>query len=578
LEAGWEGKVARSVKQLPIALLAKVVLVLVFAGSAGAQYAYIATSSGISVINTATNTVTATVKVGSHNYGVVVNPAGTRVYVASQGGSSVPVIDAATNLVIAAVSVGENPTGVAVNPAGTYVYVANQGDINGFVPDSTIGSVSAINTATNTVSATVNVGGPRGGIAVNPTGTYVYVTNNNSVSVINTATNAIAATVSVGNEPIGVAVNPAGTYVYVANSGSNTVSVIDAATNTLIAGLRVGAGPTGVAINPAGTRVYVTNQGDNSVSVIDAATNTVIATVSVGLGPYGVAVNPAGTYVYVANNGGSGSVSVIDAATNAVTATVNVEGGLGPNIGNFVGGPAVAASINAGGIVNSASFAANAPVAPGSLVSVYGVFPVSTAQADVVPLPSTLSGLSMQFSGLQAPLSYVSPTQANVQVPWELAGQTQATVTATVRGQTTTAQSVKLASFAPGVFTVNSQGQGAIVNALTGQLIGPSSPARAGSTYISIYCTGLGPVTNQPLTGVAASASLLSQTIFQPTVDIGGVPASILFSGLAPTFVGLYQINVQVPAGAPFGDAVPLIVSIGGATANTVTTAVQPGS
>jgi uncharacterized protein (TIGR03437 family) len=59
---------------------------------------------------------------------------------------------------------------------------------------------------------------------------------------------------------------------------------------------------------------------------------------------------------------------------------------------------------------------------------------------------------------------------------------------------------------------------------------------------------------------------------------IGEVRASVLFSGLAPTFVGLYQINVQVPAAAPFGNAVPLVVSIGGAIAQTVTIAVQPGS
>jgi uncharacterized protein (TIGR03437 family) len=69
----------------------------------------------------------------------------------------------------------------------------------------------------------------------------------------------------------------------------------------------------------------------------------------------------------------------------------------------------------------------------------------------------------------------------------------------------------------------------------------------------------------------------LSETI-TPTVTIGDVPATVLFSGLAPTYVGLYQINAQVPATAPSGDTVPLLVSIGGATANTVTIAVQPGS
>jgi len=235
-------------------------------------------------------------------------------------------------------------------------------------------------------------------------------------------------------------------------------------------------------------------------------------------------------------------------------------------------------SINAGGIVNSATFAAGAPVAPGSLVSVYGTFPVNAAQANVTPWSAALSGLSIRFGGIQAPLSYVSATQVNIQVPWEMAGQTQASVTATVASETTTAQTVSLANFAPGVFVMNAQGQGAVVDALSGHLIDPSSPATAGATYISIYCTGLGPVTNQPATGAAPSASVFSETIMPPTVTVGGVPASILFSGLAPTFVGLYQINVQVPAAVPFGNTVPLVVSIGGATAKTVTIAVQPGS
>jgi uncharacterized protein (TIGR03437 family) len=190
-------------------------------------------------------------------------------------------------------------------------------------------------------------------------------------------------------------------------------------------------------------------------------------------------------------------------------------------------------------------------------------------------LPISLAGLSLQFNGVQAPFIYAAATQANVQVPWELAGQTRASVTALIGDQTSTAQTVSLATFAPGVFTVNSQGQGAVVDAISGQLISPINPANAGVTYISVYCTGLGPVSNQPATGAAASASLLSQTITPPTVTIGGVTAGILFSGLAPTFVGLYQINVQVPASAPLGDAVPLAISISGATAPTVTIAVQ---
>ena len=551
-------------------------LLLVFTGGASAQYAYISTSSGVYVLNTVSNTVTANVGMGGQPLGVAVNPAGTYVYVATSN-NTVSVIKTATNTVTATVNVGANPIGVAVNPAGTFVYVTN------YVSNT----VSVINTATNAVTATVSVGVEPLGVAVNPAGTRVYVANSgDSVSVIETATNTVTATVNVGSgmNPAGVAVNPNGSYVYVTNAAGGSVSVINTAANSVTATVKVGNSPRGVAVNPVGTYVYVANYSDFTVSVIETATNTVTATVnvtslgSVANGVYGIAVNPSGTSVYVVLFGGN-TVAVISTATNAVTATSTVGGNINGFMGSFIGGPAISTSINAGGIVNGASYAANTPVAPGSLVSIFGVFPViAAAQANVAPWPVALSGLSVQFNGVQAPIYYASGTQANVQVPWELAGQTQASVTATVGGQTSAAQQVNLASVAPGVFAMNAQGQGAIEDALSGQLISPINPAKAGATYISIYCTGLGPVTNQPVTGAAASANVLSETIMRPTVMIGGVPTGILFSGLAPTFVGLYQINVQVPAAVPFGDTVPVIVSIGGATANAVTIAVQPGS
>src|ERR1035438_3795977 len=88
---------------------------------------------------------------------------------------------------------------------------------------------------------------------------FAYITNSgsNNVSVINTATNTVTATVNVGSGPFGVAVNPAGTFVYVTNETSNNVSVINTATNTVTATVNVGLGPYGVAVNPAGTFVYV---------------------------------------------------------------------------------------------------------------------------------------------------------------------------------------------------------------------------------------------------------------------------------------------------------------------------------
>jgi uncharacterized protein (TIGR03437 family) len=104
--------------------------------------------------------------------------------------------------------------------------------------------------------------------------------------------------------------------------------------------------------------------------------------------------------------------------------------------------------------------------------------------------------------------------------------------------------------------------------------VGASRPAKAGE-YISIYCTGLGQVTNSPGAGNPASSTPLSQTAAAPTVTIGGVRANVQFSGLAPGFAGLYQVNVQVPNGIAPSDAVPLSLTIGGVTSNTATIAVQ---
>jgi YVTN family beta-propeller protein len=92
---------------------------------------------------------------------------------------------------------------------------------------------------------------------------FAYVTNifADSVSVIDTASNTIVATVPVGREPLGVAITPDGTHAYMTNTLSNAVSVIDTATNTVVAPVSVGSFPFGVAITPDGIHAYVTNAG-----------------------------------------------------------------------------------------------------------------------------------------------------------------------------------------------------------------------------------------------------------------------------------------------------------------------------
>jgi len=116
---------------------------------------------------------------------------------------------------------------------------------------------------------------------------YVAKSTGNTVSAIDTATNTVVATIMVRNQPTSVAVTPDGTRAYVTNRGSASVSVINTATNAVLATVLVGRQPIGVAVTPDGTRVYVTNFASNTVSVIATATNTVIKTILVGGSPLG---------------------------------------------------------------------------------------------------------------------------------------------------------------------------------------------------------------------------------------------------------------------------------------------------
>src|SRR5580658_7701792 len=134
--------------------------------------------------------------------------------------------------------------------------------------------------------------------------TLAYVANlgSNNVSVINTTSNSVVATVNVGSQPNGIAITPDQTRAYVANGGGE-VWVLATAGNTVLAKVSLGGYPTAVAITPDGTRAYVTRTNSNNVSVIDTASNTVTATIPVGTAPSGIAITPDGAHAYVANVG-----------------------------------------------------------------------------------------------------------------------------------------------------------------------------------------------------------------------------------------------------------------------------------
>jgi uncharacterized protein (TIGR03437 family) len=270
--------------------------------------------------------------------------------------------------------------------------------------------------------------------------------------------------------------------------------------------------------------------------------------------------------------------------TVAGTAQVTVfnpppSGGASNTLDFLVTGPA----INPGGTVNGASFAGGMPVTPGSIVSLFGAtLAFEVAAAARLPLPNELADTSVRLNGIDAPLFFVSPTQINFQIPWELAGQTEVSIAVKSNGGMSQSQTLNLASVNPGIFAVNGENQGAVLIAATGELAAPAGsitgraarPVSRGE-FISIFCTGLGAVSNPPVSGTAASADPLATTTETPTVTIGGAAAPVSFSGLGPGFVSLYQVNAQVPADAPTGDAVGLTLTMSGVTSNTVSIAVQ---
>jgi uncharacterized protein (TIGR03437 family) len=232
----------------------------------------------------------------------------------------------------------------------------------------------------------------------------------------------------------------------------------------------------------------------------------------------------------------------------------------------------VAPAITSGGVVNAASFAAE--VSPGALASVFGANFTGTgldAIAPSLPLPSSLGGVSVQVNGVAAPVLYESSKQINFQVPWETKTGT-ATLTVSTNGVKGNQVTVKVESAAPALFV---QGSHAIAQNYPGYTLNSSSnPAAAGGIIIA-YLTGAGAVSPQPADGAPAGSSPVSMVTPTVTATIGGQTATVSSAALAPDFVGLWQVNIEVPMGVTQGE-LPLVVSVDGQSSNSANVSVTP--
>ncbi len=216
-------------------------------------------------------------------------------------------------------------------------------------------------------------------------------------------------------------------------------------------------------------------------------------------------------------------------------------------------------------VVNAAGSKAGYPVAPGSLVSAYGSFTGAAAEGAVsLPLPMTLGGAMVTVGGMPAPLLYVSESQINLQIPWGVSLERPAASIVVNVGGAEVSGDVMLTEADPGLFSV-------VVNHADGSTNGMDNPAPRGGAVI-VYGTGVGPVDNTPADGAPAdpSGNPLSRGAQPVRAFFGGAEGTVHFSGLAPGFVGLWQLNLQLPALPPTAaGALPLLVTLGGRPATS---------
>ncbi|HTP33569.1 MAG TPA: hypothetical protein VMJ75_15425 [Candidatus Acidoferrales bacterium] len=523
------------------------------------------------------------------------------------------------------------PEGIAVNPADGTLYVADSGNnrvlrfprpVNQsgrISPDAVIGQLDF----TSSVSASVNASSLNApaGLAIGPNGDlFVSDSNNNRVLEFAAGAGTGASAVRVFGQPSmttalrptqaspqtlaspqGLAVDPA-SNLYVVDLGANRVLIYPNTQNAPPAGIAatfvIGQGsfgavsgtgiyknPTDVAVDSNGN-IYVADSGNNRVLIYSSLVFLPIAGASA-----------TGVVGQQTTNGGAPNWDTPDGLATA-------EGLYGP-VGIYLdrqdtlyvgdaGNNRVVQFLKAATVVNAATFAVSIPVSPGALASLFGGGLASdTATISATTWPRTVVNRQLVINDqLQAPIYYAGPSQVNFQVPSNAPlGTDRIAVRTADTGELVAGGSLLVAAASPGIFTTGQTGTGqaAAVNQ-DGTINSPSNPAPVGSTIL-LYGTGQGQTSPSVPDGTAAPGPPgLAQTIAVPTsnpstclnsqpsmcVAIGSSGfGNVVYSGLAPGYIGLWQINVTIPQGTASGGAVPIRVLINGSPSNAVTIAVR---
>jgi uncharacterized protein (TIGR03437 family) len=215
-------------------------------------------------------------------------------------------------------------------------------------------------------------------------------------------------------------------------------------------------------------------------------------------------------------------------------------------------------------VVNAAD--GKQPVAPGGLISIYGqqMSPVNMATKEI-PLPTALGESCLTVNGIPVPMLFVSSTQINGQLPFNVDGN--ATMTIHTPGGVSDNFYFSIYPAAPSIFRSGAAGPdtglATVTRAVNNQLVTASNPIHPKDT-ITIYATGLGRTSPPVDTGLPAPADPLPNAVIMPEVTLGGMALTVDYAGLAPGYVGVYQINASVPGNVPQGMDIPLEINQGG--------------
>jgi uncharacterized protein (TIGR03437 family) len=302
-------------------------------------------------------------------------------------------------------------------------------------------------------------------------------------------------------------------------------------------------------------------------------------------------VNQGGYYISGTSSANPGTIEQVNLSTgNAIQPTATIEA---PSIGNTGGSvfrrslaplpnqTSLIALSTSGFTVLPWSYAASvAPphinsvvsaadgksaAAPGGLITVFGSNLSPTNQAtSQIPVPTALANSCITVNGQPIPLIFVSPNQVNAQMPFQAVGAE--TVVVHTPGGTSDNFNLTVQPNSPAVFLSGVAGPQnnlpTIIRSANGLLATDSNPIHPGDSLV-IYLTGLGQTNPAGTTGFPAPGSPLSNALTTTAVSLGGMNLPVIFAGLAPGEVGVYQINVSVPGGTPTGLSMPLTINQG---------------